>query len=473
MNPEPLKGIALDWIKRNRGPLIGISDSIWRHPELGLREAKTSGLLADELVSHGFRIEREVAGMATAFTASWGTGKPVIGILGELDALAGLSQKAVPRQDPVREGEPGHGCGHNLHAAGGLGGALALKTALETANIPGTVRFFACPAEETMDGKVWMVRDGCFDSVDAVLSHHPFTVNTASLRSSNAMNSVRFHFHGKSSHAAASPEMGISALDAVELMNTAVNYLREHVPQKVRIHYIIEEGGGQPNVVPAYARSWYFIRAPEREQVEQVYQRIMRIADGADLMTGTTHETEFLTGCCNKLPNAVLSKLVTDNMRRIGPPGHSEEERLFAAQLAETIPFESKRRSLLDNARPGGETLLEALFDERVLDAWDDGETGSGSTDVADVSWVTPTMEFSSACCILGTTAHSWQFVAQTGMSFGHKSLLFAAGVIACSAIELFTNEALLERARQEWIKRLAGRKYVSPLPPDHKIPPG
>lgn len=318
---EPVKEIALGWIDKNRERLVDFGDRIWSHPELGLSEHGTSALLADELAGHGFRIEREVAGMATAFTAAWGEGKPVIGILGELDALAGLSQKADPHQDPVEEGAPGHGCGHNLHAA-------------------------------------------------------------------------------------VSPEMGIRALDTVELMNTGVNYLREHVPKNVSIHYIIEEGGEQPNVVPAYARSWYYIRAPEREQVEQVYQKVLSIADGADLMTGAPHESEFLTGCCNKLPNAVLSKLVTDNMRRIGPPGHTEEERLFAAELAKTIPVESKRRSLLGGARPGGEELLEALFDERVLDAWDDGKSGTGSTDVADVSWVTPTMEFSTACCVLGTTAH-------------------------------------------------------------------
>ena len=468
---EEGKKTALRWIDGRQQRLIEISDRIWNFPELGLLEHDTSSLLADELIRYGFQVRKPVSGMDTGFVASWGSGKPVLAVLGELDALAGLSQKTVPHEEAVKTGAPGHGCGHNLHAVSALGGALALKEALEETGLSGTVRYYGCPAEETLDGKVWMVRDGLFDDVDVSLSHHPYTVNTASLGSSSAVNSVRFHFHGKSSHAAVSPEQGVSALDAVELMNTGVNYLREHVSDKVRIHYVVEEGGEQPNVVPAYARSWYFVRAPEREQVEVVYEKILRIAEGADLMTGTTHRVEFLTGCYNKLPNRVLSELVVANMRAVGPPVHSEEELKFARELAKSIPAEQKRSSLLGSGRPRGRELLDALFDERVLDAWDDGKSSPGSTDVSDVSWVTPAVEFSTACCIIGTTAHSWQFVAQAGTSCGHKSLLFAARVIACCGVELIADGDLRRRVRQEWLDRRGGREYRSPLPKGHSLP--
>ncbi|TEU10267.1 amidohydrolase, partial [Candidatus Bathyarchaeota archaeon] len=283
-----LKDSAWDWIDENRERIIEFSDAVWEHAELGLVELKSSRLLADELESHGFSVERGVAGMPSAFMGVWGRGKPVIGVMGEFDALPGLSQKAVPYKDPLRDGAPGHGCGHNIHGASGLAGAIALRYALEESELEGTVKFFGTPAEENYDGKVFMAMTGVFDDVEACLSHHPSQVNTASLRSSNAMNSVKFHFHGKTSHAAGSPEQGRSALDAVELMNIGVNYMREHVIEKARIHYVIEEGGGQPNVVPDYARTWYYIRAPERDQVDRIYEWILRIAEGATLMTDTT-----------------------------------------------------------------------------------------------------------------------------------------------------------------------------------------
>ncbi len=229
-----------------------------------MKEFKSSKLLADELERHGFRVERGVAGMPTAFVAAWGSGKPVIGILGEYDALPGLSQKVVPWREPLVPGAPGHGCGHNIHGASGMAAAIAVKVAMEREGLEGTVKFFGCPAEENFGGKVFMVRDGLFEGVDAVLSHHPGTMNAATLKSSLAVNSAKFHFYGRAAHAGASPEEGRSALDAVQLMNIGVEFMREHVPQDARIHYVIERGGGQPNVVPEYARVWYYVRAPER-----------------------------------------------------------------------------------------------------------------------------------------------------------------------------------------------------------------
>jgi len=262
------KECAFDWIENNKKRLIEISDKIWEFAELGLVEFKSSSLLAEELERHGFRVERGIADMPTAFVATWGEGKPVIGIMGEYDALPGLSQKKVPWKEPLDPGKPGHGCGHNIHGTSGMAAAIAAKKAMEKHKIKGTIKFFGCPAEENFSGKVYMVRDGYFNDVDAVISHHPSTMNEVSLISCLAITEVRFHFYGKASHAGASPEQGRSALDAVELMNVGVNYLREHIIQDARIHYIIEKGGDQPNIVPPYARSWYSIRAPEMEQVE-------------------------------------------------------------------------------------------------------------------------------------------------------------------------------------------------------------
>jgi len=247
------KKSAFDWIETNKELIIGISDKIWEFAELGLVEFKSSALLADELEKHGFRIERGSAGMPTAFVATWGEGKPVIGIMGEYDALPGLSQKKVPQKETLEQGKPGHGCGHNIHGTSGIAAAIAVKKAIEKHNRKGTIKFFGSPAEENFSGKVFMVRDGYFNDVDAVISHHPSTMNEASLMSCLAVNSVKFHFYGKASHAGGSPEQGRSALDAVELMNTGVNYLREHVIQDARIHYVIEKGGDQPNVVPPYS----------------------------------------------------------------------------------------------------------------------------------------------------------------------------------------------------------------------------
>jgi aminobenzoyl-glutamate utilization protein B len=461
------KEIACDWIENNEERLAEISDKIWEYAELGYVEFKSAELLADELEEHSFQVEREVAGIPTAFIGTWGSGKPVIGIMGEYDALPGLSQKTVPYKEPIKKGEPGHGCGHNLHGTSGLGGAIALRYAMEEAGIEGTVKFFGCPAEEMLSGKVWMVREGLFDDVDAVLSHHPSSMNVAALRSSNANNAVKFHFHGKTAHAAGSPEQGRSSLDAVELMNIGVNFLREHVIQDARIHYVIEEGGGQPNVVPDYARSWYLVRAPERDQLEPIYQRILKIAEGAAMMTDTELEVQFIKGIYNKIPSRILSEAVTENMRLIGPPEYTDEEMEFAEKIAESISREEKRTSLWKSKRPNWEELVDVLIDRTVPEVWDEGEVSHGSTDVSDVSWQAPTMEFGTSTYVLGTPGHSWQNVALSGMSIGHKSLFFASKVIAATGIDLLTKPDVLKKAWDELEERKAGREYHSPIPED------
>ncbi len=466
-----MKDSAWDWIDENRERIIEFSDAVWEHAELGLVELKSSRLLADELESHGFSVERGVAGMPSAFMGVWGRGKPVIGVMGEFDALPGLSQKAVPYKDPLRDGAPGHGCGHNIHGASGLAGAIALRYALEESELEGTVKFFGTPAEENYDGKVFMAMTGVFDDVEACLSHHPSQVNTASLRSSNAMNSVKFHFLGKTSHAAGSPEQGRSSLDAVELMNIGVNYMREHVIEKARIHYVIEEGGGQPNVVPDYARSWYYIRAPRRDQVDPLFERIEKIAEGAALMTGTELKIDHDGGLYNVIPSRALSEVVTANMREVGAPEYTEEELEFAAKIAESFPKKSKIDGLRKRKVPDWEKYVDVDLVTDILDPWDEGETSAGSTDVADVSWVTPAIEFSTACNVLGAPGHSWQFVACSGSSIGHKSLMFAAKTMAGSILDLMTKPELLEKIKAEHEKRLEGQTYEPVGDPDRKPP--
>jgi len=466
-----LKQNAWDWIDENREHLIEISDAIWGYAELGLMEHRSSKLLADELEKHGFRVERGVAGMPTAFVASWGSGKPVIGVMGEYDALPGISQKKVSKKDPLIEGAPGHGCGHNIHGVSGVAAAIAIRYALEELGLEGTVKFYGTPAEENYDGKVFMARAGLFDGVEACLSHHPGSINVAGLASSNAVNNVKFHFYGKTSHAAGSPEQGRSALDAVELMNIGVNFLREHIIEKARIHYVIEAGGGQPNVVPDYARSWYYVRAPERDQLEPIYKRILKIAEGAAMMTETNLEVEFLGGCYNKLPSRALSELVTANMREIGAPRYTGEELEFAGRIAKSFPKEQKRDALRNRKVPDWEKYVDIDLVTDILDAWDEGEVSAGSTDVSDVSWKTPTMEFSTTTFVLGAPGHSWQHVSCSGMSIGHKSLIFAAKTIAGTALDLMTKPELLKKAQDEFGKRMERRTYRCPIPDEIQPP--
>jgi aminobenzoyl-glutamate utilization protein B len=462
---EKVKETAINWIQENSDRLIEISDEIWEYAELGLLEHKSAELLSMELETHDFTVESGVGGMPTAFVATWGEGEPVVGVMGEYDALPGLSQKVKTEKDPLEEGAPGHGCGHNIHGATGLAGAIAIRYAMEEHGLEGTVKFFGTPAEESASGKVWMVRDGVFDGVDFVLSHHPSSMNTASLASSLANNSVKFHFKGKTSHAAGSPEQGRSALDAVELMNVGVNFLREHIIEDARIHYVVEEGGGQPNVVPDYARSWYLVRAPHRDQVDQIYERVLKIAEGAALMTETDLEVEFLKAIYNKIPSKVLSDVVLKNMRMIGTPEYTNEELEWLKELTSTVSREDKIGSLRKTRRPGWEKLVDVVIDTSVPDAWNEGITSPGSTDVSDVSWKAPTMEFGTATWPLGTPGHSWMNVAGGAYSTGHKSLLFASKVLAASALEMLQSDELREKAWEEHDERTRGKEYATPLP--------
>ncbi|OGD58142.1 amidohydrolase [Candidatus Bathyarchaeota archaeon RBG_13_52_12] len=448
-----------------------MSDKIWGYAELGLWETKSSKLISDELEKHGFKLLHGVAGMPTAFVAEWGKGGPCIGVQGEFDALPLISQKVKTEKDPLKPGHAGHGCGHNVHGVSGMAGAIALRYELESEKIKARVKFFGTPAEENYAGKVFMVNDGLYDDVDACLSHHPSSANTARLSSSTAVNGVKFHYYGKTSHAAGNPEQGRSALDAIELMNIGVNYLREHIIQDARVHYIIEAGGGQPNVVPDYARSWYYIRAPERDQLDPIYKRILKIAEGAALMTETTLKVEFIDGLYNIIPNKVVAETVVKNMREVGTPKYTKKELEFAAEIAKSFPKEQKIDMLRKIKLPNYEKYMDVNLPTDVLDPMGEGEIMAGSSDVGDVSWKCPTVEFGTTLNVLGAPGHSWQFVAMSGSTVAHKSLVFAAKTIAGTALDLITQSKLLTEAKKEHADRLKGRTYKTPIPEDC-VPP-
>ena len=463
------KVTAWKWIEDHRDELAKVSDEVWGFAEYGLLEEKSSRLIAATLERHGFRVKLGVAGMPTAITAEWGSGKPVIGLMGEYDALPGISNKAVPHQEPLVPGGMGHGCGHNIHGTTAMGAAIAVRYALEKSGQQATIRFYGTPAEENFQGKIFMVAAGLFNDADACLSHHPGSLNVASLASSTATIHAKFNYHGKTAHAAANPEQGRSALDAIELMNVGVNYLREHIIQQARIHYIIEAGGGQPNVVPDYARSWYYIRAPEIDQLEHIYKRVEKIAEGAALMTETTLKIDMDRGSYNKIPSRTLSEVVTTNMRQVGAPTYTPEELAFAADIAKTFPKQNKIDSLKKSKLPDWERYADTDLPTDILDPWDDGEVSPGSTDVSHVSWNTPTMEFGTTCNILGAPGHSWQFVAASGSTIGHKSLTFATKTMAGAAIDLITDPTLIQRAKEEHRRRLGKNTYI---PDTERRPP-
>jgi len=465
------KQYALEQIEKNKEKIIEISDQIWTFAELGLIETKSSMVLANELEKSGFTVNRGIADMPTAFIATWGESSPVIGIMGEYDALPGLSQKKVPWREPLEAGKPGHGCGHNIHGTSGMTAAITLKNVMQKFGVQGTIKYFGCPAEENFNGKVYLVREGYFKDVDVAIGHHPSIMNTVSLANSIAVNSVKFHFYGIASHAAASPEQGRSALDAIELMNVGVNFLREHVAQDVRIHYIIEKGGEQPNIVPPHSQSWYYIRAPERDQVEFVYNWILDIASAAAMMTRTELKVEFIGGVYNSISNRTIAELIIKNMREIRTPTYNEEEWKFAKEIAQSITPEMKRTQLKQFKHPKWNELVSKILADEVVDPVGEGDLMHGSTDVSDVSWQTPTTEFMTATWVLGTPIHSWQCAAQSGVGLGHKSLIFAAKVMTTTCIDILKKKETVNQAKEEHKRKIGNKKYISPIPSEIKPP--
>ena len=463
------KEIILDFVNDQDEKLCYIAKEIWDHPQVALQEKFASVLLAQELEADGFRIEWGVGQMPTAFVATWGEGSPIIGFLGEYDALPGLSQKVETSVNPIEAGGPGHGCGHNLFGTACMASVMGLKRAMTAENIKGTIRFYGCPAEETLVGKTYMARDGAFDDLDAAISWHPGSANIVWNGSALALNSFLVNFHGVASHAGGSPHLGRSALDGVMLMDMGMNYLREHIMQEARIHCVVTSGGQAPNVVPAYAQVWYFVRAPHREQVDEIYERVLDIAQGAALMSGTTHDIEFLTGCYDLLPNDTLSDLLLEKMQEVNDIKFTEQERAFARELQATFPAGSVAREYewMQQSASGGiaeDGLTDPLW-EQVLPHSPTPPLMGGSTEVGDVSWITPTGQITTTCWPLGTPGHSWQTVVSSGSSIGAKGMLFAAKSMALAGWDLLTRPDLLAQAQAEFHKAKKGKSYVSPLP--------
>lgn len=458
-----------EWLEERQQRFIAMSDDIWAHPQVALDETYACELQSNFLAGEGFEITSNVGGMPTAFVAQWGSGSPVIGFLGEYDALPNLSQKAQTTQEQVVAGAPGHGCGHNMLGTAALAAAVALKAWLDENGKPGTVRYYGCPAEETGAGKVFMAAAGVFNDLDAALTWHPWANNTVWVSSSLAVDHIKFHFHGQTAHAAGAPEHGRSALDAVELMNVGVNYLREHVIQEARIHYVVTNGGGQPNVVPDEAEVWYYIRAPKRDQVDEITERVIRIAKGAELMTDTTLEILDHFGIHNLLPSEAISNVMYDVLKELGPIDFNDEERAFAKAVADGYPERVRLATFRRDNIP--DSALEQPLLGEIFEPGDKGKILSGSTDVSEVSWITPTAQVLTACHPAGVTGHSWGITATGGMSIGHKGMLHAAKVMAITAAELHDNPSILEQAHNEYIESTGGKPYKAPLP-EGAVPP-
>ncbi|MGE0622241.1 MAG: amidohydrolase [Pseudomonadales bacterium] len=409
-----------------------LADRIWEYAEMGYLETRSSEALQAPLAARGFRMQTGVAGIPTAFVASYGRGKPVIGILAEFDALPGLSQAAVPQRQPREAGAPGHACGHHLFGAASITAGLAVADWLDASGRAGTVRVYGTPAEEGGSGKVYLTRAGLFDDVDVVLHWHPGDRNSAAAASSTANKSGRFTFHGIAAHAASAPERGRSALDGVEAMNFMVNLMREHVPSDARIHYVITDGGDAPNIVPETAAVYYYVRHPKAEQVVDLFERVVRAADAAALGTGTTMTYEVMHGNYPLLPNETLARLVDGNLRDLGGFLYDDGERAFARELRGTLDGELPAVDSTNQVQPFAITQ------------------GMGSTDVGDVSWNVPTVGFTTATWVPGTPAHSWQAVAAGGTSIGHKGMGLAARLLARTAADLYVNPELIVEAKTE-----------------------
>jgi aminobenzoyl-glutamate utilization protein B len=464
-----------EWIETNQKTFTDLSNAVWGYAELGYREVESSSLLIKTLEEAGFTLEKGVADIPTAFTASYTNGAgPVIAILGEFDALPGLSQECVPYKQPLVNGAPGHGCGHNLLGVAGIASCFALKQMLADGELKGTIRYYGCPAEEGGAAKAFMAKAGLFNDVDICLTWHPDAFNATSWANCLANYRVVFKFHGKPAHAAADPYNGRSALDAVELMNVGVNYLREHMIPGARIHYVITNGGGTaPNVVPAEAASLYSVRAPRMDQLIPLYERVKDIARGAALMTGTELEIDLNSGMSNMLLNETINNVLQGKLEEVGAPKFSPEDFAFAAEINKTIPSDSLEESGVSYGLDAGAifALKDALLHESVLPPYKSEIVQPGSTDVGDVSWVVPTGQIVTACMALGTPGHSWQIVAQGRMGIGHKGMLYAAKVMAVAAVDFMQDPELVRKAQAEFNKLLAALNYISPIPEGLKPP--
>jgi aminobenzoyl-glutamate utilization protein B len=448
LNPvDAFKSEAINDIQGKYDDYKKIALQIWDYAEVGYKEVKSSALHQKTLTDAGFSVKAGIADMPTAFVATYGSGSPVIAILAEYDALPGLSQQATPDKQTAGK-DAGHGCGHHLFGTASVAAGIEIKKLMEEKKLSGTIRVYGCPAEEGGSGKVYLVRAGLFSDVDVVIHWHPGAENGVTMTSALANSSAKFRFHGISAHAAAAPERGRSALDAVEAMDNMVNMMREHIPQETRIHYVITNGGKAPNVVPDFAEVYYYVRHPKREDVKSIFERVVKAAEGAALGTGTTMDYEIIGGTHDLLLNKTLADVMQKDLERVGGVSYTASEVEFAKKIQTTFV-----------AKP---PAIESAATVKPLKVEEDA--GGGSTDVGDVSYAAPTVGLRAATWVPGTPAHSWQAVACGGTEIGTKGMMVAAKTMALTAIDVFTSPALIEKAKEEFKKVKGDYQYKALL---------
>lgn len=454
--------IAKKIIDEKSSLLSDLSMKIWENPEIAYTEYKACEWTAEFLKKEGFEIEVGYGGVPTAIKATWGSGKPVIGFLGEYDALPGMSQKVSTTKDPIEEGGAGQGCGHNLLGVACVGAVLGMKKEMEEKDLEGTIIYYGCPGEEVLTGKPFMARGGAFTEIDIAIAWHPGITNELTLGTMTGLNSAKFHFKGRTAHAGGDPHNGRSALDAVELMNVGAQYLREHVTDDVRIHYIITEGGVAPNIVPDKASVWYYVRALSRDGVVDSYNRLLKIANGAAMMTETEVDVEFLGGCYNTLQNEVLSDLIHKTMNEVELPEWTEEDLKFAEEL-------NKVSANYDKMISSGK-VPEGMHMHNIVNPIANRD-GYGSTDVGDVQHMVPGVMFTTATHNIGAAGHSWQITACAGSSLGMKGMLYAAKVMAVAGIKALENPDIISDAKAEFKEVMNGKTYECPIPNEVPVP--
>ena len=455
------KDTAIDWINHQRGTYETIATYLWDHPELSLVEYKSSKKLIDFLEGQGFTVVKGVSEMPTAFVATWGEGKPRIGFLSEYDALPNLSQKSqVVKPDPIVPGAPGQGCGHNLYGTSSCMAAVATKVAMEKHGIKGTLYVFGTPAEETLVGKAFMAREGVFDGTEMIIAWHPEDTNEVDYRSMLALTSVKFQFKGRSAHGGSAPDAGRSALDAVELMDIGMNYMRGHLPQEARIMYVVTKGGEVPNNVPPDAEVWYYIRAPRRSQVDHIWKWMLDVAKGASLMTQTSFTYKLLAATWELLPNKILAKVGDENVTLIGPPEFSPEDQTFGEAIIRSLGKEVK-----------GPAFDPSITHPDFTKTFPDVEYIKASTDVGNVSWLVPTLSFRIATKASGTPQHSWQMVSQAKSPAALKAGLRVSQWMAASAVECLLHPEIISEAWKEHRSYLAETEFYHPIPKEVRLP--
>jgi aminobenzoyl-glutamate utilization protein B len=447
-NNEPLKTESMKMIDGGYDQYKQVALQIWENAELGYKEVKSSALLQETLKKEGFAVEAGVAEIPTAFVATYGSGSPVIGILAEFDALPGLAQQAVPEKKGIEGKAGGHGCGHHLFGTASVAAGISIKKLIEEKKLKGTIKVFGCPAEEGGSGKVYMVRAGLFNDVDVAVHWHPGAENGVTMTSALANSSAKFRFYGLSAHAAGAPDRGRSSLDAVESMNYMVNLMREHIPQETRIHYVITSGGKAPNVVPDFAEVYYYVRHPKRDQVKQIFERVVTAAKAAAMGTETRMDYEIIGGTHDLLLNKTLGEAMQKNLEKVGGVKYTAEEIEFAKKIQSSFTYKAPAISQSDSIAP---LKIET-------------DAGGGSTDVGDVSYAVPTVGLRAATWVPGTPAHSWQAVACGGTEIGTKGMMVAAKTMAMTAIDLFTDPTLIQKSKDEFLKVKGDYKYEALL---------